>query len=77
MKWKPKNGARPANAGAYSLSKNNLYNFISEGRWYGSIHHENPSSVLGFFELLIELVQLIFGQALSDFSYCLKVSIGI
>jgi chemotaxis protein CheY-P-specific phosphatase CheC len=32
-----------------SLSKINLYNFISEGRWCSSIHHENLPSGFGPF----------------------------
>lgn len=32
-----------------SLSKNNLYNFISEGGWCSSIHHENPPSGFGLY----------------------------
>ena len=32
-----------------SLSKNNLYNFISEGGWCSSIHHENLPSGFGPF----------------------------
>jgi len=35
-----------------SLSKNNLYNFISEGGWYSSIHHENLRSGFGLFRVL-------------------------
>ena len=37
------------NFNAKSLSKNNLYNFISEGEWCSSIHHENLPSGFGLF----------------------------